>query len=559
MKRFKLNWAIPGLLAMIATIILVAWIQTQAAISPDPAKLATQCASCHTMDTQVASWKESTHKDVACTACHADPGAMGWVKMQYGRLQMVNREGEVDISEVATVVPNERCFECHARQMPWVMQDLKPAELDENGEPIRPAKDELQYLSAVAGHDVHLTMDEPLNCTTCHTGVSHGSGPEKKLEHVSAMHSVCLDCHAQEKVSLTVRESISCSACHLELDKVAPQDHQSASFRTSHGKEFRNDQDTCQQCHLNPGTLQTAAAPHTTGSKTQASIIPQLPAGSLNASGNLKDACASCHGLTMPHPQDFIKGHAQGFNEKPELCASCHGTREQGFNLTFKDDPRTLSTTSASCTGCHAQPMPHPESWFPGGHAEAAQVAPATCAQCHSPANPVDPNAKHASAQYCLECHLSNFTHAKAYVAQHGSILARYGGDQNAAGCTQCHTPTQNSCASCHSGGIQDTQWHKAGFVGSHDTVLTQYSGNPAQAGCTQCHLDSSQTAQIGLKDGFNSCTACHTSGLGQKTQWHEEWWWVKHAQTTTRDDVNSCNQCHSYVEPSCSQCHTKY
>ena len=558
MKRFKLNWAIPGLFAMIAIIVLVAWIQVQAGMPQDPVTVANQCAACHTMDSHVETWQASSHKEVSCTACHADPGFKGWINMQLARWDMKDKEGTVsDLTHVNTDVPNQRCLECHAREMPWVMQDLKPAELDEKGEPIRPAANELQFLSAVAGHDVHLTMEKPISCTTCHTSVSHGASPEKKVEHVSTMHSVCLDCHAQEKVSVQVRNTISCSACHLELDKLSPDDHKSAAFRASHGKEFRNDQATCQQCHLNPGTLQSANSPHTVSDKP--SLIPHLPAGALSASGKLEDACASCHGISMPHPQDWLKGHANGFNEKPEMCASCHGTRDQGFSMEFKSDPRTLSTTSASCTGCHAQPMPHPESWFPGGHVEAAKLAPASCQQCHSPANPVDPNAKHASAKFCLDCHLSKFSHTKNYVAQHATVLARYGGSQSAAGCTQCHTPTQNSCTSCHAGGVSDTQWHKPGFVGSHDTVMASYNGNPTAAGCTACHLDKTQTSSLGLKEGFNSCEACHTSGLDQKTEWHPQMWWIKHSQTTTPADVNSCNKCHSYVEPSCSKCHTKY
>jgi hypothetical protein len=353
------------------------------------------------------------------------------------------------------------------------------------------------------------------------------------------------------------------------------------------------------------------------GDGAKATPVPQLPAGSLTVPEGVKldDQCAACHGVTMPHPADWLGSHAKGFQEKPELCASCHGTRDQGFNMTFKGDPRTLPTTDPTCTGCHAQPMPHPENWFPTGHAEAAKLAPATCAQCHSPSNPANPNSPHAGARFCQDCHLSNYSHPLGYVLTHKQVLARYGNNQAAAGCTQCHTPTENSCTACHAGGVsgsqqwhpsnyvvthKDTlaryngsqtaagctkchltpsnpsqakamnsceachtggvsgqqQWHPADFVASHKDTLAQYNGDQAAAGCTQCHLTPSSSTQA---TAVNACEACHTSGVGKTQQWHPDFWWVKHAQTTKPEDVASCQSCHAYVQPSCSQCHTKY
>lgn len=507
MKRFKLNWAIPGLLAMIAIIIAIAWIQTQAAASPDPAKLSSQCGSCHTMDTHVANWEQSSHKTVACTECHADPGAMGWLKMQYGLIQMKKADpNQIDLTRVATVVPNERCIDCHARQMPWVMQDLQAPKLDENGEPQRPATADLKHLSAVAGHDVHLTMENPLRCTECHSAVSHG--PSQPAERVQNWHQVCLDCHATEKVAVEVRNTISCSACHLDMDKMTPPDHKTKEFRDTHGASAQKDITSCQECHLNPGiaskggtpahTFPTSAlpAPKAVGGM-KAEVLPQFPAGSLQLhEGATKDTCAQCHGTTMPHPAQWLTSHAKGFNEKPELCATCHGTQEQGMNLKYTGNPRTLSTTDKSCTGCHAQPMPHGAD-FLSNHDSAYNQNPVSCEQCHSPKNPANPTAAHASPKFCSDCHLGSFSHPAKYVATHKTVLAQYGNNLSAAGCTQCHTSTQNTC------------------------------------------------------------TSCHTDGLGKKQQWHSEWWWVTHSRTTTPENKAACMTCHDAVQPSCSKCHT--
>lgn len=504
----KINWAIPGLLAMLLIIGGLALIQSLSATSPDPAKLATQCSACHTMDDHVTTWQASSHKDVACTDCHADPGVRGWLEMQLGQLRMLTtskRDPHFDISQVATEVPNERCINCHAREMPWVMQDLEPPELDENGEPIRVEKDQLAHFPALAGHDLHLTLDEPLACTACHSAVSHG--PKERPDQVEAWHNTCLECHAQEKVAMSVRTSISCSACHSDLTLVSPEDHRQADFRTAHGDAATTDVQSCQQCHLTPGLATLNPGDQPPAAHFQPVIqprphptVPAMPAGSLKVTEGMKDACASCHGVTMPHPENWLTNHTEGFKEKPELCASCHGTRDQGFKVQVVGNPRTLSTTDASCTGCHAQPMPHPENWVAEGHFTQARVAPQTCAQCHSAANEANPTAAHASPQFCLDCHLAKFAHPANYIASHGSVALAANG-QISADCTTCHTETVNTCADCHS----------AGF------------------------------------------------GQGVKQQWHPPMFWISHARTTKPEDINSCKSCHNYVEPTCAKCHREY
>lgn len=514
MKR-TFNWAIPGLLGMIAVIVTIAWVQSLSAASPDLDRLVDQCGSCHTMDQHVATWRESSHRDVACTACHADPGVMGWVKMQVGQVQMLMsaRRG-TDLSQVATTVSNERCISCHAREMPWVMQDLKPPAFDEKGQPIRVAAAELSFLRAIPGHDLHLSGPEPLSCMECHSFISHGPAPEFRAERVDVMHDNCLNCHLTKEIQVTVNNSIACSICHVDLEAISPDDHKSPAFRVSHGKSAITDINNCQQCHLNPG-IGTASTPHglitafaqATDLKLAATVsslgarprTPQMPPGSLKVGPEIADACTSCHGISMPHPTAWLTQHTSGYKDDPALCASCHGNRETGFKMTVLGDPQTLSTTDPSCTSCHAQPMPHPPGWVPSSHTLQAKAVPLTCEQCHSPANAVNPGAAHTSSRFCLDCHLSGYRHPKGYVGTHKFIIAASNGSQMAAGCTQCHTPTENTCASCH------------------------------------------------------------TDGFERKQQWHDRWFWVTHARTTNSSNIASCKNCHDYVQPSCSQCHRNY
>ncbi|MFZ5824233.1 MAG: hypothetical protein ACOY94_07895 [Bacillota bacterium] len=611
MKR-KINWAIPGLLAMLLIIGGIALAQSLAATSPDPAKLATQCSACHGMDEYVASWKTSSHKDVACTECHADHGVRGWLEMQLGQIRMVTaatRDPNFDIAKVATEVPSQRCLDCHSRQMPWVMQDLKPPKLDENGEPIRVAASELTHFKALAGHDLHLTLDNPLSCTECHATTSHG--PAERPYQVRVWHNTCLECHAEEKVAMSVRTTISCSACHTDLDLVSPDDHKQADFRTVHGQSAAANVQSCQQCHLTPGLVklnpgdQPPAAFFQTVSQERAHpTTPEMPPGSLKAVEGLKDACSACHGITMPHPESWLTNHTEGFRDRPELCASCHGTRDQGFDVKVVGNPRTLSTTDATCTNCHAQPMPHPENWVSDSHYTLARTAPQTCVQCHSSQNQANPTAPHAAPLFCLDCHLTKFTHPSEFLAQHGSIaLAPNGRDisadcttchtetvnsctechtdgvgqgvkqqwhpttwlathskvaltadgQIAASCTDCHTPTFNSCTACHTDGVGkgvEPQWHPDSWIADHRNVALASNGKDVAANCTSCHTET-----------FNSCTECHTAGFGQgvKQQWHPPMFWVSHARTTKPETIASCKSCHNYVEPSCAKCHRDY
>jgi len=608
LKR-KINWAIPGLLAMLLIIGGLAWLQSLSAISPDPAKLATQCSACHDMGDHVTSWQQSSHKDVACTDCHADPGVRGWIEMQIGHIRMLSASGDepADLSQVATEVPNARCIACHAQEMPWVMQDLEPPQFDENGEPIRVSDEELEHFPALAGHDLHLTLDQPLNCTDCHAGASHG--PAERVDQVKTWHDTCLQCHAEEQVTMKVRTSISCSACHADLTLVSPENHKKADFRDRHGKAAANEIQSCQQCHLTPGLAQLGpgseapAAAHVSVDLKDHPTIPEMPAGSLAVTEGMKDACASCHGVTMPHPENWVTSHTAGFKENPALCASCHGSRDQGFDMEVLGDPRVVATNDSTCTSCHAQPMPHPADWTASLHQSQAKTAPQTCAQCHSDKNPVDPTSPHASTGYCIDCHLNQFTHPRGFVATHGSIALAPNGKDISGDCTSCHTPTVNSCTECHTDGIgKDVkqEWHPQTWVATHEKFALNSSGqisaNCATChtstfnSCTECHTDGvgGETATKWHPDAwvanhkstaldangqisadctschtptFNACTDCHSAGFGQnvKQQWHPPMFWVSHSRTTKPEDIASCKSCHNYVEPKCSQCHRAY
>lgn len=621
MKR-RFNWAIPGLLAMLAIIAGIALAQSLSAASPDPARLATQCSDCHAMEDHVTTWQASAHQNVACTDCHADPGVWGWMEVQVGRVRMAMaeaRDPSAGLGEVATEVTNERCLNCHAAEMPWVMQDLQPPVFDEEGKPIRVAREELQFLGALAGHDLHLTLEQPLACTDCHAGVAHG--PSEQVDRAAAWHNTCLECHTEENVAMAVRNTISCSACHVDLPSVAPDTHKDSGFRVAHGKQAVQEPQSCQLCHLNPGIMtvesgQSAHAQQMTlaAGETREPWIPLMEPGSLRVPPGMQDDCASCHGITMPHPDDWLRDHTNGYAENPALCATCHGAQGAGFANNVLGDPRTLPTEDPLCITCHAQPMPHPADWLTGGHQAAAQAQPLTCEQCHSPSNPANPDAEHASPLYCAECHLSTFVHPDGFFAKHGK--AALSGDVVGENCFTCHIVegvkkglaaltgrSATTCAECHTDGFAsgvEQQWHPSDWIRDHGSVALNASGaisqncaschKPEFNSCAECHTDGvgrgiaqqwhpeawvrdHQSVALDSRGAvaedcatchtptFNSCAECHTDGFGQgvKQEWHPEFFWVTHSRTTRPEDVESCQSCHAYVEPSCAQCHRGY
>lgn len=717
MRSRRINLAIPALAAMLLSIFLIAWAQTASTTSPDKESLVQRCGSCHAMEPEVTTWQNSTHQEIACTACHTDPGLKGWVHMQVARVGMFLKvQRGQDSQTVSAHVPNQRCLDCHARQMPWVMQDLEPPDLDERGEPLPMPREQLAFLPAVAGHDAHLTLEQPLLCTDCHNNVSHRA-PEG-AERRDDFHETCQSCHEQQQVRIPVQTPVLCAACHLDLKQVAPRDHTEPVWRVQHGEQAKTGEAACQACHLMPDTLAAmeggsripVAYPIEKSGPLPTHFDPAL--FPLNVPpGAPADSCLACHGLPMPHPQSWLRQHTDQFQQQPGLCIRCHGSDEgtgAAGGATGQPAARIDAAAlpnSGECAACHGVTMPHTENYL-AVHGQEARHAQATCTNCHSAANPVSPGAPHAQPDFCTSCHAGvEMPHAAEYLARHGSeaqekpescatchsaanpvapsaehagarfctdchgglvmphpegYLKQHGGaaerqpqvcaachspanpaapaadhargdycttchagvtmphpaaylkdhGQAAAArpevCTVCHSPANpvrpeaahaqpNFCASCHAG---EPMPHPETYLDTHAQRAQQAGvscdrchspANPARSGaahasrqyCLDCHLTTYQheanwvaahgqeVAGSGgsaqqppescrtchspqIQPEANACTACH-----QGADWHpDKYWFIKHGAAVRADGAESCARCHDQVEPSCSQCH---
>ncbi|MBI5231305.1 MAG: hypothetical protein HY876_03970 [Coriobacteriales bacterium] len=185
----------------------------------------------------------------------------------------------------------------------------------------------------------HADMIEAgLECMQCHAGAGHddgharteaGDAPSIALaSHRSdSRMSACLRCHDG------VRAPSECTTCHTR----APLDR----LRKIRGAKSKTGV-TCRGCHL---------------TKTDRK-------------------CKSCHGLEMPHPAEFRRGHAAYSWSRPAQCASCHETADG----------------REGCS-CHPEENQHGtyERWFPMHGRQATATGRNGC-RCHDSAS-------------CMRCH----------------------------------------------------------------------------------------------------------------------------------------------------------
>ena len=460
-------WLLPvAVLAGVAAIGLGLFggSRTQAAGEQEkPLPKLVTCGTCHSMEKEVTTWEKSPHASVACLQCH-DESDVAWVKHELSDLgdTMAGTTPTKAAHTLPLKAPDAKCKDCHADQMKSIMKDVVPTPMMAGAKTVAAPGSPMPIKAA---HAVHMEK-VGLSCSECHTDSVHGTTLTGTALRDEA-HEQCMSCHVEKKVQIAVTGSTSCTACHADVAKVTPEDHKNqAAWQVGHGKAAATQ--SCGECHLGE-----SAGAH--------SVISQ-PTSFPSAS---KDSCAACHsGVQMPHPDGFVSTHGKvSLKVKDGTCEACH---TDNAIATGAAGAAPVSGGAPSCTGCHAQPMPHPAS-FLSNHGQVALTAPATCDACHSRKNPTNPQAAHASGNFCASCH-DAYQHPAGWVAGHGSKVD--------ATCATCHTmqgqPGQhNACASCHAG----DKWHPDLFFVSHAREVEK-SGkeacmtchNEVQPSCTQCH-----------------------------------------------------------------------
>lgn len=167
-------------------------------------------------------------------------------------------------------------------------------------------------------------------CTGCHGGTAHPQAVRwPRLYSMEA----CVACHQEAGIDH------DCDACHTgksEHDRLAV-----GSWQVTHGANWR-------ETH-GMGSLQYCGTCH-----------PDT-------------YCVDCHGIPLPHAENWGSQHGIAAVEDRDGCETCH----PGETL---------------CDSCHGMDMPHPDSFLQSHSSLADTVDDERCSTCHL----VDD---------CIECH----------------------------------------------------------------------------------------------------------------------------------------------------------
>lgn len=440
------------------------------------------CTSCHEMRAPYLSWKQSTHREVACESCHVQPGFWTMVRLKFQSEALITRHARDPRSGelVRADVPDTSCGRCHA-QMPGTV----------TREGVR------------TSHRAHI--ERGISCTYCHVDAGHArekTGGAAAMARCTACHdgvqasAGCAVCHVKEaprpapashvqlqRVDLEQmphpegfrnahavvgrRQAAECESCHrpsfcesCHTGRI-PASHAAKDFRRTHAAASTGREDTCDSCHTGKFCLacHVSARPqsHAKG-WTKAHGGASLRADARCSVCHLKSWCEECHGVPMPHPAGFAQTHGGQASKSPKLCGKCH--------------------SSSYCQACHSRSKPRShlaKGFLDGGHGRMWLAERRSCATCHT------------SRKFCDDCHtgVRPASHGPDWLVAHGKPAAA-----PAANCSVCHT--RDTCGKCHGPGGKRPSSHGANYLMGHAK-----DAKAGMASCALCHEAS-------------GCNACH-------------------------------------------------
>jgi nitrate/TMAO reductase-like tetraheme cytochrome c subunit len=300
-------------------------------------------APCHAIQADaLTAYENSSHSEISCLACHmpvnADPvtflghkvevGVAGIVGVVEGMDPPINPESELAMN--TKYMPEDRCTQCHSAN-----RRLTPSK------------------GIIIDHAVH--SKSGVTCTQCHNRIAHdetgikltkGAKPHEDFMKMEA----CFRCHDLEGKK---KAGGDCKLCHTATFVLKPAAHLEPGFyakygaSTGHAKAAKADTTGryCSSCHIR------------------------------------SKFCDGCHGMTLPHPKDFIKTHGPAGKSTPAVCANCHA--------------KSSSTSSGTefCNACHHKQGDSSKPWIPQHFVVVAAQGANSCFECHNPT-------------FCAHCHV---------------------------------------------------------------------------------------------------------------------------------------------------------
>ena len=333
----------------------------------------TFCGMCHQMNAYMDSWRASSHRHVACSECHYEPGLVNHLRGKWV-------DGQVSL---AYFISGKRPSRPHA--------EIGDASCLQKGcHKIENLQGDIIYKNVAFSHGKHLgelRRGMKLRCTTCHAQLVQGA-------HLTVHEINCFICHYYKAGSRGEEECISCAvggctSCHVE----PKGDIKVKGWSFNHGKYIARGV-TCEKCHIN--VVQGDA---------------HVPEGK----------CVQCHNepriLGTQYASQFI--HKNHVSDHKIECADCHSyiRHEIGPILTF------ASTPSIICDKCHSKEM-HlgPSELYRGTGGIGVPDSPSLmfttnvdCIACHrrgeesKAALHTTKYVERAMGEACVDCHGEGF------------------------------------------------------------------------------------------------------------------------------------------------------
>lgn len=294
---------------LINRLILIVFILLLIFTANYYAERTASCLNCHRKQYEYSALQKTSHKGIACVACHKSPGISGYFRQKVDFMRM--------LVSFYTLRQKEK----------------NPA------------------LKAVGGVN-------DASCLRCHRDVLRDYFVEDNLtmshKELYGSDFSCIDCHnqvAHPNLSKPVKtySMFMCQTCH-------------------NGREATKE---CKTCHPK----------YSMGERVAMNVeLPkvELPS-SLRCYGvchNEKKECLPCHGVSMPHPPDWVGATPQhikyaGFTKK-KLCWRCH-----------YDDNKYFSQGKKFCGRCHPIEFHGKDEEVYWGH---QKFSPSNCEMlCHGP------------------------------------------------------------------------------------------------------------------------------------------------------------------------------
>lgn len=336
--------------------------------------------ACHKVqDDTITAYEHSPHSEISCMACHMPVGAgpVTFLLHKMGNLgelppTITNSfslplNAHSHLALESEEMGSEQCTQCH--------------DLDKRR--VTPSE------GVIIDHAVH--SDKEIRCTACHNRTAHvedfeltltdpRTGAQNQAHEDFMLMEGCFRCHTQSPSEPSAESTMkataegeadaeepadgeggttfvtyeapgACDACHPEDFELRPESHFQAGFYKKYGESgghaelAKEDRDYCGICH------------------------------------NETTFCEACHGLPIPHADDFKTKHGEIGKKSIAVCANCH-------NKSGKPAKDT-----EFCNNCHHQGADPTKSWVSQHFVFVRQKGAGACFECHDPT-------------YCAECHV---------------------------------------------------------------------------------------------------------------------------------------------------------